>query len=270
MEECPEQLPFESDDVQDKVLWDCPNGKGPGAVCTKSCDTGAVPDSKGQTKFCHCTKKCAWKGSVASCLPGLCPKPDQAMWPGGTVCTAPDGTVYPNRHDTKFPEGTVCAEPCDKEDYAYQNWQYDSSTCVCNHDTARCTFSNNKLNSCKAMVCDRSIHWEEFEYGFDEPGVKLAYFDKNLECDDLVPADNPDPAIAGKVRKGTNCYVKCKDGYEFKDEELKGQDRFAIKCIESWYYDMTWDVFDGAWDKYSDCSGDYGYNCGDYPQCGPK
>ena len=77
------------------------------------------------------------------------------------------------------------------------------------------------------------------------------------------------------VPEGKKCRVKCKEGYEFKDVDpgyfvtKDGEWVFEITCKETWYYGMEFDILDDSWDKYGDCAGDYGYNCDNYPQCGP-
>ena len=78
---------------------------------------------------------------------------DERQWPGGTVCTTPDGDKITDfDHTTEMPEGTVCAEPCDMPYHDYETWQYDSSTCECDHSSGRCGFTNRKVNSCILKV----------------------------------------------------------------------------------------------------------------------
>ena len=71
---------------------------------------------------------------------------------------------------------------------------------------------------------------------------------------------------------GSHCYIKCKEGYRFADEDqesLDDQNRIKITCYDDWYHGMEWSILANTWDKYGDCNGDYGNNCGDYPECIP-
>ena len=60
----------------------------------------------------------------------------------------------------------------------------------------------------------------EFAEGFDYDGVHEDFFSHEVECDDRVPLDHEDTYIAGKARLGSSCYLKCKDGYEFKERVI--------------------------------------------------
>ena len=98
------------------------------------------------------------------------------------------------------------------------------------------------------------------------------FVDHLVDCEETVPQDWEDQSIAGLPLMGSKCYLKCKEGYRFADadqEYLDDQDRLSIRCDDSWYFGMEWNILENAWDKYGDCNGDYGNNCGDYPECIP-
>ena len=128
-------------------------------------------------------------------------------------------------------------------------------------------------------VCSISTDWifAEFAEGFDYDGVHVDHFSTDVECDSPIPEGH---ALAGDVPVGTNCYIKCKEGFEFKDEEVHSSaafvDRNGVKmyemtCRDTHYHGFEFDVFDSAWDKYGDCGfiSNYGFQCDIYPQCGP-
>jgi len=87
-----------------------------------------------------------------------------------------------------------------------------------------------------------------------------------MECDNRAPADHPDSSVAGEPLLNSSCYIKCKNGFQFQDHP---DATFKITCESNFDRAAEWDVFVNAWDKYGDCDGDYGNNCGDYPQCIP-
>ena len=78
---------------------------------------------------------------------------------------------------------------------------------------------------------------------------------------------------------GSHCYLKCKEGYRFADDDQQylDQNRRIIKCIQSRIYDpygghqdmIDWDIFLDVQDIYGFCNGDYGDNCNYYPECIP-
>lgn len=68
-----------------------------------------------------------------------------------------------------------------------------------------------------------------------------------MECDDIVRADHPDLAVAGKALLGSSCYVTCRDGFKFADHT---EPKFKLTCRQFWYHSIEWDVVGDAWDKY--------------------
>ena len=119
--------------------------------------------------------------------------------------------------------------------------------------------------------------FSEFRQGFEFDDVHVDYFSTDIECDDPIPKDH---ALAGNAPLGTTCYIKCKEGYEFKDPELQtsllfvernGETVYKMRCKDTYDHGFEWDVFDSAWDAYGDCGyqSNYGYQCDTYPQCGP-
>ena len=282
---CDAEPPINSDesDIAEKVSWSCDNANQAGSSCTKVCASGTRPGGQKQTKTCDCTGSCQWKGQVTSCVPALCQMPDEAYWPSGIVCKTPDGVI---QNGPDYPEGTDCAEPCEGEGYKYELWQSDWSTCVCDHESGKCAFDARKVNSCIIAACSLGLEWVlgEFEEGFDYDGAAIEHFSDDVECDSRWPDDHPDQAMAGMVPEGTNCYIKCKAGHEFKDEEVTAENTwtsgfverngtmmYSITCRDTHYHGLEWDVFDSAWDKYGDCGfiSNYGYQCDTYPQCAP-
>ena len=131
----PNDLPSDENDEFD-VSWDCPNGHGPGAVCTKICNNGTMAGGKSE-KRCECNLRCQWKGPVASCKRPVCVlaeyRGDAPYWPGSVTCTSADGSIDFGVYDkwTEYPVGTICSAKCTK----YQDINYDygwkSSTCQC-------------------------------------------------------------------------------------------------------------------------------------------
>ena len=94
-----------------------------------------------------------------------------------------------------------------------------------------------------------------------------------VDCTETVPDDWEDKSIAGSALLGSHCYLKCKEGYRFADDDqqyLDDQNRRIIRCIQSRIYDpygggdwdmIDWDIFLDVQDVYGDCNGDYGDNC---------
>ena len=133
--------------------------------------------------------------------------------------------------------------------------------------------------------------FSEFELGYEHPDATRLVFcevfvvfssifkfsdgfvDHLVDCTETVPQDFEDQSIAGLPLMGSHCYIKCKEGYRFADadqESLDDQNRIKITCYDDWYHGMEWSILANAWDKYGDCNGDYGNNCGDYPECIPE
>ena len=71
-DECHGEPDLNSDDITDKVSWDCQNGFTAGTTCQKVCGPGTRLSAWKRTKTCECTGKCQWKGAVASCIPAFC------------------------------------------------------------------------------------------------------------------------------------------------------------------------------------------------------
>ena len=147
------------------------------------------------------------------------------------------------------------------------------------------------MGHCISSTCYNSISWllSEFELGYEHPEATRLDFlkfyfsvdnfelsdgfvDHLVDCSETVPQDYEDQSIAGLPLMGSVCYLKCKEGYRFADEDqeyLDEQDRIQIRCYDDWYHGMEWSILGNAWDKYGDCNGDYGNNCGEYPECIP-
>jgi len=131
------------------------------------------------------------------------------------------------------------------------------------------------MGHCISSTCYNSISWllSEFELGYEHPeATSDGFVDHLVDCSETVPQDYEDQSIAGLPLMGSVCYLKCKEGYRFADEDqeyLDEQDRIQIRCYDDWYHGMEWSILGNAWDKYGDCNGDYGNNCGEYPECIP-
>jgi len=98
------------------------------------------------------------------------------------------------------------------------------------------------------------------------------FVDHLVDCEETVPQDWEDQSIAGLPLMGSKCYLKCKEGYRFADadqEFLDDQDRLSIRCDNSWYFGMEWNILENAWDTNGDCNGHNGDNCSFYPECIP-
>ena len=75
-EECnKDDLGSNSGEDADGVVWDCPNGTGPDAVCTKSCSLpGHAMGGKKSEKTCEC------RGTCAVCIFILAPRTRSSNW----------------------------------------------------------------------------------------------------------------------------------------------------------------------------------------------
>ena len=133
----PADLGFnEGDETAADVSWDCPNGHGSGAVCTKTCNSGVLGGKKSQ-KTCECKSKCQWKGSVASCERAFCvisanfAAQGGPQWPRSATCTSSDGSVDFGVFDesAEYPMGTVCSDKCKKYQHITDFTEF--STCTC-------------------------------------------------------------------------------------------------------------------------------------------
>jgi len=275
----PADLGFnEDDETADDVIWDCPNGHGSGAVCTKTCNSGILGGTKSE-KTCQCKSKCQWKGAVASCERAFCVIKDNfdaqggPWWPSSATCTSADGTVDYGVFDENFeyPMGTVCSDKCKK--YEHNARFPEFSTCSCS--SGRCSFDERKMGRCISSTCHVSVSFmlSEFELGYEHPDATSdGFVDHLVDCSEIVPQDYEDQSIAGLPIMGSHCYLKCKEGYRFADDDqpsLDDQDRLKITCNDSWDHGMEWSILQYTWDKYGDCNGNYGNDCGDFPECIP-
>jgi hypothetical protein len=276
----PSDLGFNEDtETAEDVSWTCPNGHGSGAVCTKSCNNEFLGGKKSE-KTCDCKSKCQWKGAVASCERAFCVIKDNFKaqggphWPDSATCTSADGSIDFGvfEETTEYPIGTVCSDKCKK--YQHTTDFTEFSTCECSD--GRCSFNVRKMGHCIDSVCGNSVTgmFSEFELGYEHPeATSDGFLDHLVDCTETVPQDWEDQSIAGLPLMGSKCYLKCKEGYRFADEDqefLDDQDRLSMTCIDSMYFGMQWNILENPWDKNGDCDGDYGNDCGDYPECIPE
>ena len=131
------------------------------------------------------------------------------------------------------------------------------------------TFHGHLLYNSNIFVC------------FDNCILSDGFVPYLVDCTETVPDDWEDKSIAGSAVLGSHCYLKCKEGYRFADDDqqyLDDQNRRIIRCIQSRIYDpygggdwdtIDWDIFLDVQDIYGDCNGDYGDNCNYYPECIP-
>jgi len=199
-------------------------------------------------------------------------------------CVDPNGGIHVPVDGLSLPVGTICSPHCPLDwviENGMQGGGSDASAftaqSVCECEGRVCKYSSRKMRSCVPAVCSGRPSIGTFAAGFSHAASDVANFNPNfVSCTNIMPANHPDPLIAGKPALGSKCSIECAPGFSFYEDDTGKYGTYTngkleLECINR-EHGVLWDLYQDVWGNYGDCLDEWTaepVTCHMYPQCVP-